>query len=697
MTALRPTPPEPGASPDDLPVVALVGRPNVGKSTLLAHATGRFAETSNAPGTTLVAERRSVRRGGPTAVRRGRLPWGRGRGTSVPDAALLVDLPGTASLADRPAGSEPFWEMLLAQRPDAVLAIVDAGDLSRHLPLALACRDLGLPLVVAANLADEAEAHGVDVDAGRLSQILAAPVHLTVGRTGRGVGDAVRDAVRLARQRRAVRDHGASPRGTIPASPYPPVMEARLGSIGRDIGGIQSLGAAAVDETGLAGLVAAGALSPRGAASLVLADALEPIRWEVAARWAALVERRLGGSAAEPAHGASGEPGTLVRRPDRPADRLARLATAPWPGLPLFAAVTLLSFVAMMIVGGWLSAILTAGWSATATPAITAAVRTLVPATALANTLLWALDGGLIAMISVGIPYVLTFYVLLALLEDSGYLTSAAVLTDRLFNVVGLSGRAAIPLLAASGCNVPAIYGTRVLATRRERLIASFLVTMTPCSARSAVVIAAVAPFAGPAAALAAFGIVAGLTIAGGVLANRLVPGRQPALVLELAPLRRPILRHVFAKAWARFRAFVRSAAPIMIVGSLVLGALYETGLVWPLAGLADPIVRGWLGLPAVAGLALVFAFLRKELALQLLIALAVVQFGATATNLGSFMSPGQLFVYAIVTSVSVPCVATLAALAAEFGWRAAAMMSGATLALALGTGGLLARLLGIA
>ena len=107
--------------------------------------------------------------------------------------------------------------------------------------------------------------------------------------------------------------------------------------------------------------------------------------------------------------------------------------------------------------------------------------------------------------------------------------------------------------------------------------------------------------------------------------------------------------------------------------------------------------MRGWLGLPAVAGLALVFAFLRKELALQLLMVLAVVEYGIGASSLGSFMSPAQLFVYAIVTSVSVPCIATLAALADEFGWRAALTMSGATLGIALGAGGVLARMLGAA
>jgi ferrous iron transport protein B len=235
-----------------------------------------------------------------------------------------------------------------------------------------------------------------------------------------------------------------------------------------------------------------------------------------------------------------------------------------------------------------------------------------------------------------------------------------------------------------------------VLATRRERVLASFLVTMVPCSARSAVVVAAVMPFAGAAAAAGAFALIVGLTIATGIAANALLPGRQSPLILELAPLRRPLARQVAGKAGARFRAFIRLAAPVMVVGSMLLGLAYETGLIWPVSAALDPVVVGWLGLPSVAGLALVFAFLRKELALQLLLVLAVATLGAGAASLGDFMTPEQLFVYAIVTSVSVPCIATLAALAGELGWRTAILMSGATLALAIGVGGILARLLGV-
>ena len=220
---------------------------------------------------------------------------------------------------------------------------------------------------------------------------------------------------------------------------------------------------------------------------------------------------------------------------------------------------------------------------------------------------------------------------------------------------------------------------------------------MTPCSARSAVVVAALVPFAGPLAAAGAFALIVALTVAAGLGANAMIPGRQSQLVLELAPLRLPVPRLVWARAWHRFADFVRTATPVMLAGSVVLGLLYEAGWIWDAAGVLDPIAVGWLGLPSVAGLALLFAFLRKELALQLLVVLAVAVHGAGAASLGSFMTPGQLFVFAIVTCVSVPCVATLAALAGELGWRAAAAMTASTLAIAVVAGGVIARLVGAA
>jgi ferrous iron transport protein B len=668
-----------------MPVVAIVGRPNVGKSTFLAHASGRYAESANVPGSTVAVERRQI--------------------TSAGRDAVLVDLPGTLTIADRSDGLPPFWQLLLETEPDALLVIVDAGDLARHLPLVLACRDLGMPLVVAANLYDEAAAKGIRLDLGRLSQLLVAPVFRTVGRTGDGVSAAVSAAVERAAGYRARGGLPGGARRTGVVPPYRAELVLRAQALARGFAGGQSaagvampipdaaLEGRAADQmspatdqmspatdqmspaTDLRAFVAEGRISPIGAATLTMATALEPERWSVAERWAVRVE---------------------TRRQVTPAfaERLGRLSTSPRPGIALLAAVTVGTLAVTMGVGTFVSDLISNAWTTVVSPPLTAFVNAVVPIPEIARATLWAVDSGLLAILTVGIPFVLTFSVILAALEDSGYLAAAAVLTDRLFNAAGLPGRAAIPILAATGCNVPAIYGTRVLETRRERLIASFLIVLAPCSARSAVVIAALAPFVGPMAVIAAFGVVVLVAVVAGVCANRIVPGRQSPLILDLPTLRRPICRQVWRKADVRFRSFVRMAAPLMLVGSFVLGLAYEMHALQPIeAGLA-PITVGVLGLPPVVGVALALGFLRKELALQLLVVLAVAHFGAGATNLSTFMTSTQLFVFAVVTAISIPCAATLASIADELGWRSAASISTAVVGLALLVGGVLSRVL---
>ncbi len=324
---------------------------------------------------------------------------------------------------------------------------------------------------------------------------------------------------------------------------------------------------------------------------------------------------------------------------------------------------------------------------------IDAAISFIAGSGATARTLNWGFDAGIMATLGVGIPYVLTFYFLLALLEDSGYLNSVAFLTDRLMHRLGLHGRAIIPLVAGAGCNVPAIIGTRVLTTQRERLVASTLITMVPCSARTAVIIGALAFVGGWQPAAAIFGIVLLLIVAVGLALNKLLPDHPGGLVMEMFPFRAPSLLSVSKKTWYRFKHFVTAAMPIVFVGSIILGAFYETGYIWKLSAPMAPVIEGWLGLPAVAGLTLLFAVLRKELALQLLVTLAVVKYGPEAKNLLKFMTGDQLFVYALVNTIYIPCVATIAILARELTWKKAFSISAFTVTLAVFVGGMAARL----
>jgi len=616
-------------------VVAIAGNPNVGKSTLFNQLTGATVDTAHYPGITVEAVA-------------ARVEWGA-------QQVEIIDLPGIYGFGARAKDERLAWETLLARRPHVVVAVADATNLARSLYVTLQLLDLGFPVIVALNLTDEARRREVIVDEQGLQAALGVPVVSTVALRGEGL-ERVRRAILTAGQTRR-------PRGEA----YSPAIEERLAVL-EGFGQVCEIGE-------LAALVEhARCRLPQ----LPLHDDRTALR--LAAERHARAGRIVAAVAGRSREGAG--------------DRLWRFVTRPATGVPVLVAVLAAVFAVLFFVGEWLSVLLTTTWEAGPAPLLRRLVQEMVGAGAFADTLLWGLDGGIYAALAVGIPYIMTFYLIMALLEDSGYVNAVAYLSDRLMRHVGLQGRAVIPLIAAAGCNVPAIMGARVLTSRRERLIASTLIALMPCSARTAVIVGAVSLYVGWGWALAVYGVIFAVGLSAGLGLNRLLPGQPGALVMEMFPLRRPSPWLVLRKTWARLRDFVWVAAPIIIGGSLLLGALYETGIVWHFSRPLAPLVEGWLGLPAVAGLTLLFAILRKELALQLLIAFAVVVYGSAATNLNAFMSDHQLVVYALVSCLSVPCASTIAVLGREIGWRATFLLAVAILGVALLVGGVAHRLL---
>lgn len=642
--------------------VALAGNPNVGKSSIFNRLTGMGVETANYPGKTVEVQLAETRYG---------------------DRSIgIVDLPGTYALGGI---SEDQWvarQALLDSQPDAVVLVLDATNLARNLYLGLQILELGLPLVVALNVVDQAKARGIQVDAERLAEILGSAVIPTVATRGTGL-----DTLMVR-----VMDRMSSPLRLRPRLRYSEDVEAAIGKLERALVAREDrphgLTPRAIAILLLEGDPEVGAWlgGLEGADELIhLCEEMRAVLREVRGEDSAFLLAR-------ERHGLAGLIAAEVERrePRRPltADRLWRLATTPLTGLPLLGLVLAGIFGFLFYVGDWLSAGFSSLWTAVASPVIRWPLVTLLGDGVLSRTLLWGFDAGINAALAVGIPYVLTFYLLLALLEDTGYLNAVAFLTDQVMHKMGLHGRAAIPLVAGAGCNVPAIMGTRVLGSMRERIIASTLIVLTPCSARTAVILGAVSLTAGWKAALAIYGVTFALSLATGIGMHRMLPGRGTGLVMEMFPFRRPGARAILRKTWYRFHHFVVMATPIVLGGSIILGGLYETGLLWSLARPLRPIMEGWLGIPAVAGLTLIVAVLRKELALQLLITLAMVQYGPQASNLLSFMRPDQIFVYALVNTIYIPCVATIAVLARELGWRRALLISTYTVGLALLAGG---------
>ncbi|MBI5698991.1 ferrous iron transport protein B [Candidatus Saganbacteria bacterium] len=644
--------------------IALAGNPNVGKSTIFNQLTGLGAVTANYPGKTVTLN----------------------MGTAMykDEPIGIIDLPGTYALS---AVSEDQWvarREILDRHAEVVVAIVDATNLERNLYMVLQLIDLGYPVVVACNLMDLAAKKNICINCEKLSELLGVPVVPTVGVTGEGVEDIIRVCSRVVN-------------GEIKPDP-------QLPKYGKDIlSHIDDLSRAITKHLknipyGLSARALAVLLLEEDEEFRDLVGKMENGR-EIMKK-AEEIYREIDKTHGERSsirmarerHGFEGFLSDNVQVIGvcriSLADRLWRLTIEPVTGLPILLFGLIGVFVIMYYVGTFLSGAFDYTWATFASPYITAAFKSLLGDGPVSRTLLWGFDAGIQAALSVGIPFVMTFYILLAFLEDTGYLNSVAFLTDSLMHKLGLHGRSIIPIIAGAGCNVPAIIGTRVLTTRKEKIIACTLIILTPCSARTAVIMGAAAFFLGWQYAVAIYVIDFMIGILVGRILAVALPGESSGLVMEMFPFRAPKLTHILKKTWYRVKEFVLIALPIIAVGSLVMGTLYETKYMWVITRPMSLIIENWLGLPAVAGICLLFGILRKELALQLLLALAIVQFGPKTQNLLSFMTKQQIFIFALVTTLYFPCLAAVTALIKELGWKTSLAIAAFTITLAVVVGG---------
>jgi len=650
--------------------IALAGNPNVGKSAIFNRLTGLNAITANYPGKTVELNVGTVN------YRKHRF--------------AIVDLPGTYGMDAVSEDQSVAKDALLFEKYAAVVIVLDAANLERNLYQALQIIDLGLPVIIALNLVDYAARKGIAVDVSKLQQILGVPVVPTVAITGQGLRKLL-DMIITA----AVAPSRSQGRGLklpyayselvdgfcetfrdsselVPTRPLPARFQQRL---------IE--GDAEIEEA------LQGTATGRRAIEVAkaLRTAIELKENESSQVFFCRERQRI-------AHEITHE----VTRPIKMREEAALLTRhyAVWPptAIPLMFGVITGVFAFMFFVGGFLSDLISKLWASFVSPELQAGAYWILRNQIAARVALWGVDGGVLAALSVGVPYVLTFYIVLAILEDTGYLGNVAYITDSVMRKIGLHGRSVIPLIMGLGCNVPAIMATRVLTTRRERLLASTLVTLTPCSARIAVVLGAVAYIVGWQYAVVVFLIDLAVIGAIGKALNLVMPGQSEGLIMEMFPFHMPSIRSILDKTWFRFKAFVVVAFPIVTIGSMFLGGLYEFGFLNQLANISGPTFYALLGLPPVAVIALLLGILRKELTLQLLVALAVMQYGASAHNLTVFMSPAQLFVFAVIVTLYFPCAATMSALKREMGWKSTAAIMAGDIGIALIIGGALFHLL---
>ena len=286
------------------------------------------------------------------------------------------------------------------------------------------------------------------------------------------------------------------------------------------------------------------------------------------------------------------------------------------------------------------------------------------------------LTTGLFVPLGTVLPYVFAFYTALAFLEDSGYLPRLAVMVDTLMHRVGIHGLAIIPMLLGLGCNVPGVLAMRILETRRERFIAATLLSIAvPCMALQSMIIGLIGKY-GAQGIGTVFGTLLIVWIALGLLLNHVVEGRSPEIFVEIPPYRIPYMKGVFVKIWIRIKWFVKEAVPFVLVGVFIANLLYTFGIIRFVGDIAAPAVTGVLGLPRDAVGALLIGFLRKDVAVGMLIPLG--------------LSLKQLIIASVVLSMYFPCIATFSTLLKELGVVDMLKSAGIMVASSLAVGGIL-------
>ncbi len=623
--------------------IALVGQPNSGKSTIFNHLVGYRANTSNFPGTTVKYLKSE-------ALIEGR-------------HAEVVDLPGTYSLTSLDPAETEARNYLLGGQVDAVLNVIDASLLSRSLELTLELLEMEIPMVVCLNMADEAKRKGITIDAEELAERLGVPVVSAVAVRGLGVREAAGQAMEVGR---------TTP--PVPSPTYSADVEGVIEEFAKKLKG---------------GMVRRLGLSPRLLAIKLLEGDpyfLEKVKRESRElyRQTESLGERLG-----KLRGSSGEGILSAERHNLAMGLFEAVATVGHPTIGLrdhldtilmhrllgylfFAAIMYAFFIVVFRVGSMIEAPMM--------DLFDRSIDALTGVIAPESFAFFALRGiiqGMAGAIGIVLPYLVPFLIGLAILEDVGYLPRAGYLMDVFMHKIGLHGKSVIPFILGYGCSVPAVMATRILGSERDRFITAMLTVMVPCVARTTIIFGLIGYFLGPTLAFLLYIInVFVIAIAGKVL-TKLFPQVTPGLILEIPSYKVPSVRVVAAKVWLRIREFIVLAFPLLIAGSLLLSLLEY--LHWDhYLNLGFLPITWALGLPLSLGVTLIFGVFRKELSLIMLFQ------ALGTTQVASVLSAGQMMTFTLFVLFYIPCVATIAVLGRELGWRKTSLVLASTTAIAL-------------
>ncbi len=653
--------------------LALAGQPNVGKSTVFNMLTGMNQHVGNWPGKTVEQKIGEIHRNG-RLIR-------------------VVDLPGSYGLTANSEEERIARDFILRARPDAVVVIVNAAALERSLYLVSELMLLPVPLVVGLNMIDVAEQRGMRVEPQVLASALGVPVVPLVASKNRGV----RELMQVVEH---VVDGWSAPAcaqecGLCPAMvPSRPIIRPEHLPVLAEVGKL------------LAGRIPAPYPEEWVALKLLEGDAevTEMVRREAPEAWSQAHEWL---QRHEDAYldivGARYEwIGRMVRaavvRPRAGAisltDSLDRVATHPLWGMLILIGVLGVAFWLTSVASTPIVNQLEVGLLA---PLLEGLRRALVGTPAWFSGLVVDGLGSGAGMVVTFLPIMVVFFAVLALLEDVGYLARAAYVMDRLMHRMGLHGKSFMPLFLGFGCNVPAVLGARIVEGRRGKLMTILLVPFVPCTARMAVVAFLAPAFFGRAAALAAWGLVAGNLVAlalVGMITHRIVfRGESSAFIMEMPLYHWPNLRTIGLSVWHNTLAFLRKAGTTIVLFSALVWTLswlpggdVGSSVLAQVGRVLSPVGR-WMGL---ADWRLIVALLTSFAAKENTIATLGILFGTgqgigLAQRVAQVLTPPAALAFLAVQLLFIPCAATVAVMRQEMGtWRWVAAALGLMLVVSL-------------
>jgi ferrous iron transport protein B len=634
--------------------IALAGNANVGKSVIFNYLTGLHQHIGNWPGKTVERAEGTLRF----------------RGYTID----IVDLPGIYSLSTYSLEELVSRKYIAVERPDVVINVVDASVLERNLFFTLQLMELETPIVIALNQMDTAKSKGIQVDIDKLEQLLGIPVMPTVAVKGVGIAKLLEKAIETV-EKEPVKKH--------PQVMYGEEVEEKIGKLIEKMKNTQFVyppryAAIKLLEGDEEIEREIGRIAPQiESAAKKLADEIENIHGHGCSTVITSERYEAAGCIARAAQ-------KLVS-PIKPplVERLHNFTTHKVTGYLTLVFALLLIFYSIFTFGGYTSGLLS-DLLYGLEPFFAGAFGT-----GIVGALIWGgVMEGLIAGITIVLPYIIPFYIILYVLENSGYLSRIAFLMDNVMHKIGLHGKAFIPIMLGFGCNVPACLGCRIMETQRERLLAAFAVTLVPCAATTVIILGLVGNFLGIQWALALYLFNFLVIFVLGRLAFKVVPGEPTALIMEMHDYRWPHMKTILKQTWFRVAEFIKIAFPLIIVGSLMLKLAEVAGLLEPISTVLSPVTVVWLGLPAITGITLIFGVLRKELSLIMLATLL------GTTNFAQVLTPVQMVVFTLVAMFYIPCIATIAALVKEFGWKKALFITVFEIVFAIVLGGIALRLL---